>query len=109
METISWTDRVRNEEVLCRVKEELNVLNTRRQSKANWTGHSLSRTCLLKLVVESHIEWTGKRGIQIKQLICELQETRKKLQIEVERHGPISGTRLLEEDMDLSLDRLQNE
>ena len=44
METISWTDRVRNEEVLRRVKEELNILHTRRQSKTHWTGHILSRT-----------------------------------------------------------------
>ena len=42
METISWADRVRNEEVLRRVKRELNVLHTRRQSKAHWAGHSLS-------------------------------------------------------------------
>jgi hypothetical protein len=28
MEKISWTDRVRNEEVLHRVKEERNVLRT---------------------------------------------------------------------------------
>jgi hypothetical protein len=28
METISWTNRVRNEEVLYRVKEERNILNT---------------------------------------------------------------------------------
>jgi hypothetical protein len=27
MEKISWTDRVRNEEVLHRVKEERNILN----------------------------------------------------------------------------------
>jgi len=44
METISWTDRVRNEEVLRRVKEELNILHTRRQNKTHWTGHGLSRT-----------------------------------------------------------------
>ena len=28
MEKISWTDRVRNEEVLHRVKEEINILRT---------------------------------------------------------------------------------
>jgi len=50
METISWTDRVRNEEVLRRVKQEVNILHTRRQSKTHWTGHIFSRTCLLKLV-----------------------------------------------------------
>jgi hypothetical protein len=60
METISWTDRVRNEEVLRRVNQELIILNTRRQIKAHWTGHSLSRICLLNLDVESHVELAGK-------------------------------------------------
>jgi len=58
METINWTDRVRYEEVLRRVKEEVNIVHTRRQNKTHWTGHILGRTCLLKLVVESKIEWT---------------------------------------------------
>jgi hypothetical protein len=39
MEKISWTDRVRNEEVLHRVKEERNMLHTIRRRKANWIGH----------------------------------------------------------------------
>jgi hypothetical protein len=34
MEKISWTDQVRNEEVLQRVKEERNILQTRRREKA---------------------------------------------------------------------------
>jgi hypothetical protein len=60
METNSWTDRVRNEEVLCRDKEELNVLHTRRKSKTHWTGHILITTYILKLVVDSKIVWAGK-------------------------------------------------
>ena len=43
METISWTDRVRNGEVLRGEEEELNILHTRKQSKTHWTGHILSR------------------------------------------------------------------
>jgi hypothetical protein len=38
METISWTDRVRNEEVLQRVKEERNILHTVNRRKAHWIG-----------------------------------------------------------------------
>jgi hypothetical protein len=34
MEKISWTDQVRNEEVLQRVKEERNILQTIRRKKA---------------------------------------------------------------------------
>ena len=36
MEKISWTDRVRNEEVLLRVKEEVNILCTTK--KGRFTG-----------------------------------------------------------------------
>jgi len=41
MEGINWTDRVRNEEVLRRVKEEGNILYTRtiNRKKSNWIGH----------------------------------------------------------------------
>jgi hypothetical protein len=35
MEKISWTDRVRNEEVLHRVKEERNILHKIKRRKAN--------------------------------------------------------------------------
>jgi hypothetical protein len=35
MEEISWTDRVRNEEILHGVKEERNILHTIKRRKAN--------------------------------------------------------------------------
>jgi hypothetical protein len=47
MEKISWTDRVRNEEVLMRVKEERNIIHTVKRGKDNWIGHILSRNCLV--------------------------------------------------------------
>jgi hypothetical protein len=56
MEKISWTDRVRNEEVLHRVKEERNILHTIIRRKANWIGHILRRNCLLKHVIEGKLE-----------------------------------------------------
>jgi hypothetical protein len=52
MEKISWTDRLRNEEVLHRVKEERNIVHTIKRRKANWIGHILRRNCLLKHVIE---------------------------------------------------------
>jgi hypothetical protein len=58
MEMISWTDRVRNEEVLHRVKEERNILHTIKRRKANWIGHILRRNFLLKYVTEGKIEGT---------------------------------------------------
>ena len=39
MEKISWTDRVKNEEVLLRVKETRNIIRTVNRRKANWIGH----------------------------------------------------------------------
>jgi hypothetical protein len=54
MEKFSWISHVRNEEVLQRVKEERNVLQTIR--RANWIGHIVRRNCLLKHVIEGKIE-----------------------------------------------------
>jgi len=44
---ISWTDRVRNGEVLHRVKFDRNVLHTVRKQEANWISHIWGRNCLL--------------------------------------------------------------
>jgi hypothetical protein len=52
MEKISWTDRVRNEEVLHRVEKERNILHTVKRRKAYWIGHILCENCLLKDVNE---------------------------------------------------------
>ena len=46
MEKISWTDHVKNEEVLLRVKEQRNILHEINKRKANWIGHILHRNCL---------------------------------------------------------------
>jgi hypothetical protein len=39
MEKISWSDYVRNEEVLLRVKKKRNIQHKICKSKANWIGH----------------------------------------------------------------------
>jgi hypothetical protein len=39
MEKISWTDRVRNEDVLLRVKTQRNILHEIRKREENWIGH----------------------------------------------------------------------
>jgi hypothetical protein len=81
MERISWTGRVRNEEVLHRVKEERNIVHTIKRRKANWIGDILRRNCLLKLVIkgklEGRIEMTGRRGRRRKQLLDDLEEKRR--------------------------------
>ena len=55
MEKISWTDHVRNEDVLLRVKEQGNILHEIRKRKANWIGHILRRNCLLQRIIEGKI------------------------------------------------------
>jgi len=47
---ISWTDRVRNEELLHTVKEERNILHKITRRKAKWIGDFWRRNCLLKHV-----------------------------------------------------------
>ena len=57
MEKLSWTDRMRNEEVLLRVNEQRNILHEIRNGKANWIGHILRRNCLLKQVIKGKIKY----------------------------------------------------
>jgi hypothetical protein len=65
MKNISWTDHVRNEEVLLRVKEQRNILYEISKRKANWIGQILRRNCLVRQVIEGkkngRIEVTGRR------------------------------------------------
>jgi len=80
MEKISWTDLVRNEEVLLRVKEQRNILHEISKRKANWIGHVLRRNCLLQRVIEGKIrggiEMTGRRGRRRRKLLDDLKERR---------------------------------
>jgi hypothetical protein len=80
MEKISWTDHVRNEEVLLRVKEQRNILREISKRKANWIGHTLRRACLLQQVVEGKIkggiEVTGRPGRRRRKLLDGLKERR---------------------------------
>ena len=52
MEKVGWTDRVRSEEVLQRVRESRYMLHTVKRMKANWIGHILCGNYLLKRVME---------------------------------------------------------
>jgi len=72
----SWTDRVRNEEVLLRVNEQRNILRTVTRRKIHWISHILGRNRLLKHVIEENAEGrreeTGRRGRIRKQLLDDL-------------------------------------
>ena len=80
MEKIIWTCRVRNEELLQRVKEERIILKTIKRRKSNWIGHNWHRNCLLKHVIEGNIEGrvevTVRRGRRCKKLLDDLKEKR---------------------------------
>jgi hypothetical protein len=51
---ISWTDQVRSEDILQRVKKEMYPTNN--TAKANWIGHTLCRNCHLKHLSKGKIE-----------------------------------------------------
>jgi len=79
LEKISSTDCVRNE-VLQRVREARNILQTEEGRKANWIGHILRRNCLLKQVIEGkmeeRLEVAGTQGRRHKQILDDLNENR---------------------------------
>jgi hypothetical protein len=80
MEKLIWTDHVRNEDVLLRVKEQTNILHEIRKRKANWFGHILRRNCLLQRVIKERfkggIEVTGRQGRRRRKLLDDLKEKR---------------------------------
>ena len=79
MEKISWTDHVRNEEVLLRISEQRNILREMRKRRANWIGHILWWNCLLKWVIEGKIKGeieVTRRRRRRKKLLDDLKERR---------------------------------
>jgi hypothetical protein len=80
IENISWTDHLRNEDVLLRVKEQGNILHEISKRKANWIGYILRRNCLLRQVIEGkikgEIEMRGRRGRRRRKLLNDLKERR---------------------------------
>jgi len=79
-EKISWTDHVRNEEVLLIVNDQRNILHEIRKWKNNWIGHIFRRNCLLKPVIKGKIkgkvEVTRRRGRRCRKLLNDLKERR---------------------------------
>jgi hypothetical protein len=77
---ISWTEYVRNEEVVLGVKEQRNILHEVSKRKANWIGNILRRNCLLQQIIEGKIEGgidvTGRRGRRRRKVLYDLKERR---------------------------------
>jgi arginyl-tRNA--protein-N-Asp/Glu arginylyltransferase len=110
MEKTSWTDSVRNEEVLRRVEENRNMLRTIKRRTFNWFARILCRNCHLKHVIEGRIEErndvSGRRERRCWQLLDAVKEERRYWKLKDEaRCGKFS----LEETGVPSYDRLHNE
>jgi hypothetical protein len=107
MEKISWTDHVRNEDMLLRVREQRNVLHEIRKRKANWIGHILRRNLFLQRVIEGKIqggiEVTGRQGRRRRKLLDDLKEKRGYCHLKEEVLDRTQcGELALEEALDLS-------
>jgi len=80
MEKISWTDHVRNREVLLTVNEQRNILQEISKRKANWVGHILRRSCFLQRVIagkiKAEMEVTIRRGRRRRKLLDDLKDSR---------------------------------
>jgi hypothetical protein len=70
-------DRLRENEVLHRVKEERNILHTIKRRTKNWIGHDFRKNCNLKHVIERKMGGTERRGRTRKQLFNYLMKREK--------------------------------
>jgi hypothetical protein len=61
MKQISWADRLKYEEILNSVKDEINILHKMDSRKANWIGHILHRKYLLKYITKERYNDRKKR------------------------------------------------
>ena len=68
MEKISWLDKVTNEEVLRRVNEDRQILNSIWQRKHQWTGHVLRHDGLLHEINEGRMKGKPTRWRRIQML-----------------------------------------
>lgn len=80
MDSISWTERTKNEEVLKKGQGEEEYSQNRERGKDSLICHMLNRNCFLKQVTEGKIERktevTGRRGRRGKQILDGLKEKR---------------------------------
>ena len=67
MEKISWLDEV-TEEVLRRVNEDRQILNSICQRKHQWIGHVLRHSGLLHEIIEGRMKGKPTRGRRIQML-----------------------------------------
>jgi len=66
MEKISWLDKVTNEEVLMRVNEDRQILNSLWQRKHRLIGHVLRHGRLLQEIIEGRMKGKPQEGEEFK-------------------------------------------
>jgi len=78
MDKIIWTDHMRNEKELHRVRKDRNIIHRIKRRKGKWIGHIFRRNCRLKHVIKwkikESLEVTGRRGTRRKQPLENLKE-----------------------------------
>src|SRR3989442_1673378 len=74
LKKISWGDKICNDEVFARVKEERCLIRTIRQRQKNWIGHVLRSEGLLRDVMEGRVKGTKRPGKPRKGMISYLKE-----------------------------------
>ena len=90
MESVKWTDKIKNAVVLERVGEGRTMLELIRKRKINWLGHWLRRNCLLKDALEGMVNGKKVRGRRRYHMINSImiiglyEETKRKAEKRVE-------------------------
>ena len=72
MEKISWLDKVTNKEVLRRVNEDRQILNSIWQRQHRWIGHVLRHDGLLHETIEGRMKGKPTRGRRRIQMLHDL-------------------------------------
>ena len=72
MEKIGWLDKFTNEEILGRVNEDRQILNSIWQRKHRWIEHVLRHDRLLHGIIEGRMKGKPTRGRGIIQMLHDL-------------------------------------
>src|SRR6267154_1866561 len=82
LETISWSDKIKSEEVLKRVEEKRCLIRTISQRKKNWIRYMLRGDGLLRDVMEGRVIGKRRQGQPRKGMISDLEEAIRDLKEE---------------------------
>uniref|UniRef100_A0A8D9ART7 Endonuclease-reverse transcriptase n=2 Tax=Cacopsylla melanoneura TaxID=428564 RepID=A0A8D9ART7_9HEMI len=70
---IKWSDKVRNEDVLTRIKEKRRIMKHIAMRRSKWIGHILRHDGLLHTLIEGMYEGNVPRGRPRKDFISQLK------------------------------------